>query len=181
MQTFFSKNQFFDSGKYAWPYSLSNAKLIIEKRKFHRNLYDLLLHHRFDGDLSLHKTHENLSKLNIDYDEDFHLDFRISNSIFANSKLDQKEYFNSLKIIDWNYTEVIISAICYCLQDIYIENKEKLPKTIFWQKAEFPKEMQRESLLFNLQSFFYFIFDYLVYFETSEDLIEALSSETGGF
>lgn len=172
MPSFFSKNQFFDSGKYAWPYSLSNAKLIIEKGKFHKNLYDLLLHHPFDGDLSLHKTHESLSKINIDYDEDFYLDFRISNSIFAHSKVDQKEYFNSLKIIDWNYSEVIISAICYCLQDIYIENKEKLPKTIFWQKAEFPNEMQKESLLFNLQSFFYFIFDYLVYFETSEDLIE---------
>ncbi len=172
MQTSFFNSNFFDSGKFAWPYSLSNAELIIEKGKYHTNLYDLLLHHPFDGALSLHKTHGSLSKINVDYDEDSFLEFRISNSIFANSKLNRKEYFNSLKITDWGYTEVIISAICYCLQDIYIENKENLPKTIFWQKAEFPKKMQRESLLFNLESFFYRIFDYLVYFEISEDLIE---------
>lgn len=131
----FSKNQFFGSGKYAWPYSLSNAELILEKAKYHKNLYDLLLHHPFDRELSLHKTHASLSKINVDYDESFFLESKISNSIFANSKKNRQEYFNSLKIVNWTYSEIIISAICYCLENIFIENTEDLPKTIFWQKA----------------------------------------------
>lgn len=170
-QISFSNSQFFHSGKYAWPYSLSNAKLIIEKAKFHKNLHELLLNHPFDGTLSLHKTLKCLSEINPDYDEDVELEFQMSNSVFANSKKNQQHYFNSLEIAGWAYTEVIISAIYYCLQHIYIENQE-LPKTIFWEKAKFPKEMQRKSLLFDLKSFFYRIFDYLLYFETHEILVE---------
>jgi hypothetical protein len=120
MQTSFCKNQFFYSRKYAWPYSLSNAEFMIEEGRFHENLYDLLLHHPFDGALSLHKTHESLIEINVDYDEDFFLELKISKSTFANSKLDRKQYFNSLKITNWDYSEVIISAIWYCLQDIFI-------------------------------------------------------------
>ena len=89
-----------------------------------------------------------------------------------NQKKDRKQYFNSLKISNWTYSQVIISAICYCLQDIFTENTEKLPKTIFWQKAEFPKKMQQKSLLFNLECFFYSIFDYVLDFETSEVLVK---------
>ena len=171
----FSKNQFFGSGKYAWPYSLSNAKLIIEKAKYHTNLYELLLYHPFDNALSLHKTYESLIEINSDYDESSFLKFKICNSIFAKSKKNRKQYFNSLKISNWTYSQVIISAICYCLQDIFIENTEKLPKTIFWQKAEFPEQMQKESLLFNLECFFYSIFDYLVYFQPHQLLVEVFT------
>jgi hypothetical protein len=175
METSFSKNQFFGSGKYAWPYSLSNAKLIIEKAKSRTNLYDLLLHHPFDRELSLHKTHASLSEINVDYDESFFLESKISDSIFANSKKNRQEYFNSLKISNWSYSEIIISAICYCLENIFIENTENLPKTIFWQKAEFPEQMQKKSLLFNLKHFFYTIFDYLVYFQPHELLLEVFT------
>ncbi len=170
-QISFSNSNFFNSGEFAWPYSLENAKLVIEKAKFHTNVYNLLLNHPFKEELSLHKTFESLSKINPDYDEDFFLEFDISNSIFANSKKTQEDYFNSLGIADWTLTEVIVSAICYCIQQIHIENSQ-LPKTIFWEKSKSPKEMQKKSLSGNLRIFFDRIFHYLLYFETHEILVK---------
>lgn len=175
LQISFFNNEFFNSGKYAWPSSLYNAKLVIENAKSHTNLYELLLNHPFDQTLSMHKTLENLIEVNPDYEEETELDFQISTSVFAHSEKTQQNYFYSLEISDWNYTQVIVSAICYYLKHIFIEN-EKLPETIYWQKVKVKslKQVQKESLLFNVKTFIYDIFVYLMHPETSEILVNVL-------
>src|SRR5438309_1759484 len=52
-------------------------------------------------------------------------DENLKNSKFANSNLDQKSYFKTLKIAEWSYANFIVSAIFFYLENIYGSYLEK--------------------------------------------------------
>jgi hypothetical protein len=112
---------FFDTGRYMWPSSLHNAKLVVKEAQHYSNLYNLLINELFDSNLNLHRSLSSLCQQNpFLIQENIGADI-IFNSNFYSSNQTRREYFNSLNISTWPYEIVVISAICYLFKNVYIE------------------------------------------------------------
>lgn len=117
---------FFDTGRYMWPSSLDNAKLVVKEAKNYSNLYNLLINEPFDSNLNLHRSLSSLCQQNpFLIQENIGADI-IFNSNFYSSNKTRREYFNSLNISTWPYEIVVISAICYLFKNVYIEYNKKV-------------------------------------------------------
>lgn len=125
----FANSKFSKNEDYRFPYTQEDAIAIIGCCQYFTNTYELLLNTYLPGDLNLHSSRESLQNEtkepilewlfdNID-DENF------KNSKFANSNLDQKSYFKTLKIAEWSYANFIVSAIFFYLENIYGSYLEK--------------------------------------------------------
>ena len=97
-----------------WPFDLMNAELAIRYAWCSDTTFDLLKKVIFKNELCLHKTvdHENSEIRN-------QLGITISDVEiwhFYKSNLTDVEYFNTLAITKWEYSEFIISAWVFCLE-----------------------------------------------------------------
>lgn len=128
---------FFHSGPYSWPSSLYNAQLVVEEAKNYINLYDLLIHEPFDSNFNLHKSISSLCDTNSDLIEENIGSDTIFNSNFYYLNLTSEEYFKSLNLSTWPYEVVVISAICYLLENILIKYQTKLENFLNPNKFSF--------------------------------------------
>lgn len=171
VSTCFSPKTFFSSGKYAWRSSLYNAELIVKNALYYENLYELLVNYPFNENLNLHKSISSLATQNRDLiSEDIHKSI-IFDSKFYYSNKNQNEYFNSLDMSHWDYSTVIISAICYILYYKYGE-QEKINATLLLDN----EKLQKQSISFKIEVFFIEIFPYLLHKKFSRKLFSVLAT-----
>jgi len=125
----FADSKFSKNEEYRFPYTQENAIRIIDCCQHFTNVYELLLNTYLPGDLNLHSSKESLQNevkepiLEWLFDEIDEENFK--DSKFANSNLDQKSYFKTLKIADWSYEDFIVSTIFFYLENLYVSYLEK--------------------------------------------------------
>lgn len=149
------KSEYFKGGKKAWPSSVYNAELVVEEAMLYTNSFDLFNNNLFLQDFCLHKSFKDIVKKNFHYQKysEFHVNKEIAKSNFAIYEKNKKDYFNSLRIANWSYSDLIISAICFLYEHVYkidssIQNTNKV------------------------KIFFYQISFYLLFFETSNSITD---------
>ena len=117
---------FFYPGRYMWPSSLHNARLVLEEAQNYTNLYNLIIHEPFDSNLNLHKSLSSLCEQNpYLIQENLGPDI-IFDSNFYSSNQTRTEYFKSLNLSTWPYEVVVISAICYLFENVYRKYHKKV-------------------------------------------------------
>lgn len=168
---YFSPKNFFSSGKYAWRSSLYNAELVVRNGLYFENLYTLFVNYPFNEDLNLHKSISSLNTQNRDLIGDDIHESIIFDSKFYYSNKSQKEYFHNLDMSHWDYSTVVISAICYILQYKYDE-QEKINATLLVNN----EKLQKQSISFEIQAFFVEIFPYLLHKNFSRKLFSVLET-----
>jgi hypothetical protein len=172
---------FFSSGKYKWSSSLNNARLVVQEAKNYTNLYNLIINEPFDSNLNLHKSLSSLCEQNpYLIQKNIGADI-ISDSNFYSSNQNRGEYFNSLNISSWPYEVVVISAICYLFENVYIKyNKEvgdfyNPNKTSITYKNPNYFELLEKGLSFNIEILIREIAVYLLDEKYSKKLFYVLS------
>lgn len=163
-------------GKYAWPSSLRNAKLVIEHATYNSNLFELLVNHPFDTNSNLHKDFDSMVDTNEDYaenlieDDEYEdepwLSNMINESIFARCNQTQSQYYKTLPISSWPYQQVIMSAIWFYLESLVQKNIEY--KKINLHKSK--KDLIRASI----PTFIFTIEAYLTFFNLQIPLLDIL-------
>ena len=172
---------FFHNGKYMWPSSLENATLVVQEAQNYTNLYDLIISEPFNSNLNLHKSTSSLCEQNSDLIEENIASDIIFNSNFYYSNLTSEEYFNSLNLSTWPYEIVVISAICYLLENIYInyhkslENLDKTNKTSVLGTNSNDVKLLKQNLSYFVEIFIWEIAVYLIDEKYAENLFSVLS------
>lgn len=113
---------FSKKGKFYFPYTSESAFLILKHCTLFTDSRDLIISYYFKDTLNLHDSSFSLIDANQDYScfEFGHFDEQnFKNSEFAQSRLSQDEYFSSLKIANWSYKDLVVSATFFYLDNIY--------------------------------------------------------------
>ncbi len=118
----FENTKFSKGGEFYFPYTSESAGVIVNYCNFFTNIKELLLTFHFQDSLNLHKSYFSLVNENADYELYEFRKFEIQgfeNSDFTKSGLSQDEYFSNLKIANWSYENVVISATFFYLNSIH--------------------------------------------------------------
>lgn len=116
-QVFYNfKNSIFSKNSlYKWVYCLENSKLICFHITGFDTVFDLLTHFAGCDDLLLHNSLETISNNN----EQRISKTEIEASNFFHSKLNEKNYYNTLIISTWPDEMIVGSAVFYVLENLY--------------------------------------------------------------
>jgi hypothetical protein len=173
---------FFHNGKYRWPSSLNNARLVVKEALNYSNLYELIISEPFDSNFNLHHSISSLCEHNSDLIQENIGEDIILNSNFYSSNKTREEYFKSLNVSSWSYENVIISAICYLFENIYIkyptslENFYKTNKIeVFNNDSDYVKTLE-QNISFNVEMLIGEIAGYLLDKQYSKQLFSVLSN-----
>src|SRR6476469_8119297 len=161
----FADSKFSKNEEYRFPYTQENAIRIIDCCQHFTNVYELLLNTYLPGDLNLHSSKESLQNevkepiLEWLFDEIDEENFK--DSKFANSNLDQKSYFKTLKIADWSYEDFIVSTIFFYLENLYSIGTTSFKSYEFQDRLYFYKKIEKHCsgnlnffhILFYLKTF----------------------------
>lgn len=173
---------FFHNGKYRWPSSLNNAKLVVIEALNYTNLYELIISEPFDSNFNLHHSISSLCEHNSDLIQENIGEDVIFNSNFYYSNQTSEEYFNSLNISTWPYENVIISAICYLFENIYknypknLENFYKTNKIEVLNNDSDYVKILKQNISFNVDILICEIGGYLIDKQYSKQLFSVLSN-----
>lgn len=144
----FSNSKYGQNGKFRFPYNLQDAQAIIDRAQFHTDSFTLIINTYFESDLNLHSSIDSLEE-EVDetdvrdvfgyIDEEF-----LENSKFAKSHIDQKSYFQTLEIATWSYSDLVVSAAFFYLENLYnnyLEKKKRFSANSFSELKLFASEM----------------------------------------
>ena len=128
MNFHFQDSLFSKGEKFHFPYTIESAVLIIRQCTLFTNSKDLLTAYHFGDALNLHTSSFSLIEANEDYtfykfnefDEE-----NFQNSEFGQSSLSQDDYFSNLKIANWSYENLVVSATFFYLKYIHFKCLEK--------------------------------------------------------
>lgn len=87
---------FSKGNRYAWLYSLENAKVVLNRAIYFSNFFNLLSKNQFFQDLNLHKSVDDLR--DADWELDEINEYAILYSPFYTSSLSKQDYFDTLKV-----------------------------------------------------------------------------------
>ena len=144
----FSNFKYGQNGKFRFPYNLQDAQAILDRAQFHTDSFTLLKNTYFESDLNLHSSiyslQDEVDETDIrdvfDYiDEEF-----LENSKFSKSNVDQKSYFQTLEIATWSYSDLVVSAAFFYLENLYnnyLEKKKRFSANSFSGLKLFASEM----------------------------------------
>lgn len=170
---------FFHNGKYRWPSSLSNARLVVKEALNYSNLYELMISEPFDSNFNLHHSTSSLCEHNSDLIQENIAEDIILNSNFYYTHQTREEYFKSLNVSSWSYENVIISAICYLLENIYRNyptSLENFFKTeVFTNDSDHVKTL-KQNISLNVEMLIVEIAGYLLNKQYSKQLFSVLSN-----
>jgi hypothetical protein len=116
--------------KFFWKHGIENAKTIFYQSQYHSNVFELLQSSLLGERLNLHKTAYNLEDQSEAYEnlsDDFFVD-----TPFYESSLSQEEYFKTLDISNWVYTDFVSSVAYFVFLENYktIQQSKYLSNTI---------------------------------------------------
>lgn len=156
----FSNSKYGQNGKFRFPYNLQDAKAIIDWAPFHTDSFSLILNTYFESDLNLHSSiyslQEEVDETDLRHvfgyiDEEF-----LENSKFAKSDIDQKSYFQTLEIATWSYSDLVVSAAFFYVENLYNNYLEK-KKNYLEKKKRFSGNSFSELKLFAGKMAFLFL------------------------
>jgi hypothetical protein len=135
----FSNSKYSKNNKYSFPYSIESAKIIISFCSYFTDSFTLLKNTYFTGELNLHLSIYSLEECTQDTDLQSSYGWideeLMANSQFSKSNLDQKSYFQTLEIATWSYSDLVVSAIFFYLDNLYNNYLEKqLEKELLYTK-----------------------------------------------
>ncbi len=174
--------EFFHNGKYMWPSSLDNARLVVEEALNYTNLYDLFINEPFNSNLNLHKSISSLCEQNEDLIQENIGSDIIFNSNFYYTNQTSEEYFNSLNLSTWPYEVVVISAICYLLENVYVEYHNKVKdfynpnKISVFHKNPNYLELIKQNISLDVEMLIREIAVYLIHEKYSKKLFSVLNN-----
>lgn len=100
-------SKYSSTGAYKFPYDYESATVIVNASSSFLNIFDLLTSSYFQDELNLFasidefcETNQRLFAINID-------EYVLENSAYAESKLSQEKYFNTLVIASWSYEDIV--------------------------------------------------------------------------
>lgn len=144
----FSNSKYGQNGKFRFPYNFQGAQAILDRAQFHTDSFTLIINTYFESDLNLHSSIDSLQE-EVDetdvrdvfgyIDEEF-----LENSKFAKSDIDQESYFQTLEIATWSYSDLVVSAAFFYLENLYnnyLEKKKRFSANSFSGLKLFASEM----------------------------------------
>ncbi len=130
----FLNSKYAHAKKYRFLYSQESALSIINSCQYYTNSYELILNKYFEDDLNIHSSIQSLKHEDVELEcEEMDLS-NLENSKFAKSNLSQKAYFESLEISDWDYSDLIVSAVYFYIEKLY---------DTYLQRKKFPKDQNK--------------------------------------